>query len=75
MVKEHGGLMVTGYAGTGKTYPVWHFLLKLQELFPDSKIIKMALRHAAGMLLGGHTIARYLCKYRSKGIAPGTIGA
>jgi len=73
--KEHGGLMITGYAGTGKTYPLWQFLPELQKLFPGSKVLKMALRHAAAMLIGGKTIQHYLCKYRSKGgaPAPGTI--
>jgi hypothetical protein len=73
VAKEHGGLMITGFAGTGKTWPVFQLLPALAEMFPGKKIIKMALRHAAAMLLGGHTIAHYLCKYRSKGIQPGTI--
>jgi hypothetical protein len=57
VARDHGGLMITGFAGTGKTYPVFQLLPALAEMFPGKKIIKMALRHAAAMLLGGHTIA------------------
>ena len=58
--------MITGHAGTGKTWPLHKIRPFLTELFPGKKQLVMALRHAAAMVAGGKTVQHYLCKYRSK---------
>jgi hypothetical protein len=72
IVRDRQGLMITGYAGTGKTWPLKYIRPILAELLPGKQLV-MALRHAAAMIAGGKTIQHYLCKYRTKPIAPGTI--
>ena len=51
--------MITGYAGTGKTWPLEHIRPILAELLPGKQLV-MALRHAAAMIAGGKTIQHYL---------------
>ncbi|NDD65386.1 MAG: hypothetical protein EBZ36_15640, partial [Acidobacteria bacterium] len=67
---QHGGLLLSGPAGVGKTFLMNALLKKLQELCPKDKQIISALRHCAAMLVGGKTIMHYLCKYRTAGGAP-----
>ena len=67
---EHGGLLLTGPAGVGKTWLIHEILRLLKETSPDQKQIIAALRHCAAMLVGGKTIQHYLCKYRKNGGSP-----
>ena len=75
LVKEHSGILITGAAGTGKSYPLRRLLPELAKLFPGKRQLSMALRHAAAMIIGGKTIAHYMHKYRGKNGAPsaGTV--
>ena len=74
LVEEHRGLLLTGPAGTGKSYTLGELMPLLSALLPG-KHLAMALRHCTAMIIGGKTIAHYLHKYRRKGGAPkpGTI--
>jgi hypothetical protein len=69
-VKEHNGLLLTGPAGTGKSYTLGFLLQSL----PGRQLV-MALRHCTAMLICGKTISYFLHKYRRNGgaPAPGTI--
>ena len=75
LVKEHSGILITGAAGTGTSYPLRRLLPELAKLFPGKRQLFMALRHAAAMIIGGKTISHYLHKYRAKRGAPsaGTV--
>ena len=53
-ILDNGGALVTGPAGTGKSY----LLHKLKELEPDAVVC--AYTHAAARLIGGHTVAHVL---------------
>ena len=74
---KHGGLMISGPAGTGKTLGMLgvHALTHALSKRVPGKHLACALRHCAAMLMCGKTISHYLHKYRSKGGAPrpGTI--
>ena len=77
LVIKHGGLMLKGPAGTGKTKGVIgtrNLMTALMAKIPG-KHLAMALRHCTAMLMCGKTIAHYLHKYRRRGGAPkaGTI--
>ena len=75
LFKEHNGLLLTGPAGVGKSWVLRNVKAELQRLLPGTKVLSMALRHAAAMLINGKTIAHYLHVYKAAGGAPppGTI--
>jgi hypothetical protein len=74
LVKENNGLMISGFAGTGKSWPLQKILRALKDILPGKQLL-MALRHAAAMIINGKTIQHYICKYRYRGGAPaaGTV--
>ena len=53
-ILDNGGALVTGPAGTGKSY----LLHELKKLMPDAVVC--AYTHAAARLIGGHTVAHIL---------------
>ena len=72
---DHGGLLLTGAAGVGKSYIAHWILARLKLRRPGRKQLVMALRHCAAMLICGKTIQHYIMKYEKAGGSPaaGTI--
>ena len=64
LVVKHGGLMLRGPRGTGKTKGLIgarNLMIALMDKIPG-KHLAMALRHCTAMLMCGKTIAHYLHK-------------
>jgi hypothetical protein len=70
---EHGGMLLSGPAGVGKSF-ILDYVIQHLEL-QGKKVLTMAIRHAAAVLIGGKTVSHYLHKFKAKGGAPkrGTI--
>ena len=68
-ILERKGLLLSGAAGTGKSFLLRMLMKVLSERVPG-KHLATALRHNTTMLICGKTIAHYLHKYISRGGAP-----
>jgi energy-coupling factor transporter ATP-binding protein EcfA2 len=71
LIEERRGALITGPAGTGKTWTMRKALKQLQRTLKAQGIelrnLNCAIRHAAARLIGGSTIAHLLNKYRQQG--------
>ena len=71
LIEQVKGALITGPAGTGKTWTMRKALKKLKRLMKSKGIVlknlNCAIRHAAARLIDGSTIAHLLNKYRKKG--------
>ena len=72
---EHGGMLLSGPAGVGKSFILDYVIQYLEAACPGRRILTMAIRHAAAVLVGGKTVSHYIHKFKAKGGAPrrGTI--
>ena len=63
-VIENDGALITGYAGTGKTYFQKMLVERWTELEPDVKFIRGAPTHVAAKQMGGCTLERVRLRHR-----------
>ena len=62
-IYNNGGALLTGAAGTGKTYLSDKVVELIQSKSPGTHIIRSALTHVAALLKKGQTIAHIMHKY------------